>query len=403
MTWHFAEIAGGIALVALAAACDSPAAAEITATSRTPTPREAVDAESAPLVGLPPEGEFVPVEHARGFDFVSDARTLLRVAACGPDGTVPARFDARVVDAHCAAIVAEYEAYRARWLDVAEPFLRSIVPGGLPPVVVYPFGGGDLLTALATFPDATEFITMSLEPPGDVRTIETLPPPELATTLAPIREHVSKRLRVSFLSTKNLGIEAHSELPGELVLALVALAVQGYEPTSLRYFDVAPDGSVTFASLPTRNVELVFRARNAPRSPTKTLRHLSVNLDDAHLAKNPGLVALLESKAPFCAMTKAASHLLWMDGFSSIRQLLLDRMAWMISDSTGIPPRFARRAGFVQDAYGQYDGPDAYGPADGRDVEAFEELFRSATLPHLPFGYGYPDARSHGLVVVTHR
>jgi hypothetical protein len=183
----------------------------------------------------------------------------------------------------------------------------------------------------------------------------------------------------------------------------VALAVHGCEPTSLRYFDIEADGSIAYAAFPTRNMELGFRSRSEPRAPIKTLRHLSANLDDAHLAKNPGLVAMLESKAPFSVMTKAASHLLWLDGFSTIRKLLLDRMAWMISDSTGIPPRFARSAGFVQDAYGRYDAPDEYGPDGGRDVEDFEELFQARPTPPLPFWYGYPDAHRRGLVVVTRR
>lgn len=336
-------------------------------------------------------------------DFVAQARTLARVAACGTDDReLPSRFDAKVVEDHCNALRSEYAHYRRHWLDVAAPLLASIVPKDLPPVVVYPFGGGDVLSALATFPNAAEFLTMSLEAAGDVRAIDSLDASELGDALLPVRQLVAKHLLVSFLSTKNLDLLAHGALPGELVLTLVALTIHGYEPVSLRYFDLQADGTLRYASTDTRNVDLRFRASGGAGA-AKVLLHLAVNLDDAHLAKNKGLVALLESKGRFAAMTKAGSHLLWMDSFSTLRRLLLDRMEWMISDTTGIPPRFARAAGFVQDAYGTYDGPDPYGPSAGRDVEDFSELFRRAPTRPLPFWYGYPDKDHHGLLVVTRR
>jgi len=172
----FAKIAGGIALV-LAPACDSAAEpARRETVPSTIAPGQVAGREGSSWPAQPPDDDAGAVEARPGQDFVADARTLLRVAACGGDDMVPARFEAGAVDAHCKMLVREYDRYRARWLDVAEPFLQSIVPRGLPPVVVYPFGGGDLLTALATFPDATEFLTMSLEAPGDVRAVETLPP-----------------------------------------------------------------------------------------------------------------------------------------------------------------------------------------------------------------------------------
>ena len=46
----------------------------------------------------------------------------------------------------------------------------------MPKTVVYPFGGGDLLSALVAFPDATEITTISLEQAGDPRRLRTLTP-----------------------------------------------------------------------------------------------------------------------------------------------------------------------------------------------------------------------------------
>ena len=43
-------------------------------------------------------------------------------------------------------------------------------------------------------------------------------------------------------------------------------------------------------------------------------------------------------------MTKAASYLIWNSGFFAIRDFLLQNMAWMVSDSTGIEPKAAKKA-----------------------------------------------------------
>ncbi|HEX4474405.1 MAG TPA: hypothetical protein VH142_04960, partial [Polyangiaceae bacterium] len=102
-----------------------------------------------------------------GEDFIESGRELFRVAACGGTSDVPAKLDRWLVDNHCTLLTRMYEAYKARWLAKAEPFLSGVRPSGLPTTVVYPFGGGDLVTALAVFPDATDFTTISLEPAGD--------------------------------------------------------------------------------------------------------------------------------------------------------------------------------------------------------------------------------------------
>src|SRR5579871_5402997 len=110
-------------------------------------------------ITLPPGGE----------DFTADARDLFRVAACGGTGPVPQGLDAGAIDAHCDQLKKQVDEYVSKWLDVATPFIAKIRPAGLPSEVVYPFGGGDLVTALVVYPDLSEVTTISLEPAGDVR------------------------------------------------------------------------------------------------------------------------------------------------------------------------------------------------------------------------------------------
>ena len=107
-------------------------------------------------------------------DFTPQARALAGVVACAPGVVAPARFDAKVLSAHCRQLAMLQRWWQHRWLSRAQPFLEKVVPADLPSRVVYPFGGGDLLTALVTFPHATEINTLSLEPSGDVRAVDTI-------------------------------------------------------------------------------------------------------------------------------------------------------------------------------------------------------------------------------------
>jgi hypothetical protein len=149
-------------------------------------------------------------------------------------------------------------------------------------------------------------------------------------------------------------------------------------------------------------MELQFRKRGDSRAPLKVLRHVAFNLDDKHLRADGSLLKHLDAKGKVTAMTKAASHFLWSDDFSLIRQYLLEHMVWMISDSTGIPPRYANKAGFIQDTYGIMEWPAAFGPVDNRNAEDLRKLFKTNPQKDLPFRYGYPDRDHHGHMMITH-
>lgn len=352
-----------------------------------------------------------------GADFIAQTKTLFRIAACGGQGDVPARFDPAVVAKHCDELVRAYGEYEKTWVDVAKPFIAALRPADLPRIVVYPFGGGDLASALATFPDGAEFTTISLEPAGDVRPIDTLPADRLARELAVHRAHLERLFEKAHSRTDNLEKESKTELPGELLFALAALVIYEEEPTSLRYFRLGHNGSVDYVTQTDietaknasdrhalfANAELRFRRAGARDAPIQVLRHISFNLDDFHLKADPGLLAYLTAKGKVAVMTKAASHLLWNDHFSTLRSWLLDHTDWMVSDSTGIPPRFAAPSGFAQDTYGTFTGPAPFGLLDARDASDVKKLFASQPARDLAFRYGYPDKDGHGHLIVTRR
>lgn len=404
---------------AVASSTATPGANAATTPSGPPSAAAPSSATSVPSAAPVASESAAPVAAdpvTDGIDFLAQARVLFRVAACGPTGEVPARFDVAVVDRHCTELGRATDDYRKAWVDVAKPFLASLRPKDLPSTVVYPFGGGDLVSALATFPDATEFTTISLEPAGDIRPMDRLAPDRLAHELAEHRAHLERLFEKAHSRTDNLEKESKTELPGEVVFDLAALVVHGAEPAGLRYFRLKPDGTlayVTQADLDAaahhpnelrslfQNAELRFRSSEG--GPVRILRHIAYNLDDTHLKADGSLLAHLSAKGKVAAMTKAATHLLWNDHFSLIRGWLTEHTDWMVSDSTGIPPRVAKPAGFVQDTFGTFDGPAPFGMPDKRDADDLKHLFKSEPVRDLSFRYGYPDETGHAHMLVTRR
>ena len=90
----------------------------------------------------------------KGTDYGPQVRAMFRVAACGSDDAVPDRFSVHTVDSHCKEMQEVYKSYKHAWADAAQRFIAELRPKDLTHTVVYPFGGGDLSSALAVYPDA---------------------------------------------------------------------------------------------------------------------------------------------------------------------------------------------------------------------------------------------------------
>src|SRR5688572_5527201 len=122
----------------------------------------------------------------KGVDFIDDAKLLYRVAACGGGDAVDAKLTT-IVAKHCKAINEKLDKFRDEYFVKHREWFTGVVPKDAPKTVVYPFGGGDLLSALVAFPDATEITTISLELAGDPRRLRTLKPTPVALSLGGLR------------------------------------------------------------------------------------------------------------------------------------------------------------------------------------------------------------------------
>jgi hypothetical protein len=393
----------------------------------------------------------VPRARAEGVDFIDDAKLLYRVVACGGTNAVDAKLE-KVVERHCKAINEKLAEFRAAYFEKNRAWFDAVVPTTVPKTVVYPFGGGDLISALVAFPEATEVTTISLELAGDPRRLRTLTPKQVEYSLGGLRAQIGGLISVGSNTTENLSAGQGNELPAQVSSFLLGLVAGGYEPVSMRYFKLDDAGAIVYLeqadidasdaadaarlkklkqkqdkakkevppvvplgeppaappkhnwqdpnfSLAFSNVEIQYR--KIGETAVRVHRHIGWNLGNSYLKTHPQLVRHLEKKGSVTMLVKGASYLLWRGDFSKIRGYILDHLAWMLSDSTGVPPAYAKPAGMIQETYGVYTGAFLEGVRTAKHDADFIEMWKKQKRRKLGFRFGYVDANKQAHLVVT--
>ncbi|HEY5951080.1 MAG TPA: hypothetical protein VIV40_36565 [Kofleriaceae bacterium] len=349
-------------------------------------------------------------------ELLDEAKALLVVGACA-DGTPPASVTPKTLESHCKTVRKAQDAYKTSWVTAAREFFAANVPANVPKIVVYPFAGGDLSTALTVYPDATEITTLSLEPAGDPRALSRLDDKQVRVALKSVEKELSSLYRSSYSKTMNMiGAMRSAQLPTQLIFSLSALAIHGYEPTSMRYFRLTTTGDIQyltdadFAAIDKidnvgkrnqalSNVEIKFKKPGTTRE--QTYRHIMANLNDGHLKADPSALAHLEKKGGVAGMTKAASYLLSFGEFSTMRKYIIDHVEWMVSDSTGLPPKYGTPAGFEYEMHGSYEASNM--KAGAEVTPQWVALYKQQPKRPLTFRFGYPDKKWRGHLIIMRR
>jgi hypothetical protein len=427
-------------------ACGEHAAPKETTSPPPPPPANGSGAKGSDVtVVVPADAAVVPIDAAPvvekkpGYDFIADIRALYRVVGCGhldeplPDALTHGDADraaklAKVIDHHCKELKPQMDKYRDEYFGKAREWFVAHEPADLPKTVVYGFGGGDLVSALVAFPNATAITTISLELSGDPRKYASLTPEQLDSALAAFRHDIGLLIGVGSNLSTNLSAQQRSQIAAQLSSHLLGMATGGYEPVAARFFAIDDNGAIHYfekdeidadqksgKSLSGSwkspafaqsfyNVEVEY---TAPNDPTiRVFRHIGWNLGDEYLKQHTGLLAHLASLGQVAICVKGGSYLLWHDDFSMFRQYMIDHGQWMVTDSTGLAPAYVDSAVFQQDAYGQFDGPPTgwkFETLDGTKASrSFRKLWASPK-DKMPFRFGYLDKNGHNHIVITTR
>src|SRR2546421_3592844 len=133
-------------------------------------------------------------------------------------------------EAHAQESNRIWEAFETRRLPALRDFSREELDRfhSSDPIVFYPFGGPDSLTATAFFPNHSNYVLVGLEPPGTLIPAKRFKPAELAEKLGQMHSTLDSLMARSFFITRQMDKELRGQITDGLLLPImVQLSRQG--------------------------------------------------------------------------------------------------------------------------------------------------------------------------------
>jgi hypothetical protein len=264
------------------------------------------------------------------------------------------------------------------------------------PVVFYPFGGPDALTATLYFPHNPTYVLVGLEPAGTLPRLQDISKKDLSGYLGALRETVANEVGHSFFVTREMDSQFRGQVTDGLLAPMVQLLVRMNDTIlSLRYVRIDETGQVVERArdfhapgrIGNKGFEIQFR--NERDQSVHTLYYFSLNLDDEHLREDTQFITYAGSLKGVVTLLKATSYMTHQPGFSMVRQLILDNSRWVLQDDSGIPYHFFTPDSWKVQLYGEYTQPyGSFRPLEEKDLRKAYEQGHPRPLP-MPIGYGY--------------
>lgn len=247
----------------------------------------------------------------------------------------------------------------------------------------YMFSGPDFLYASIFFPNANTYILAGLEPIGNVPDLTQVPPEILRADLPALRNSMNSILKFQYFITKEMRTDlGRGNVGGTLPILYVFLARLGYTVVDAAHVSTPADG-----------VKITFSGGEQPQ----TLFYFKTDLAGG----NSAFLRWCAARGPGLSLLKAASFLLHGDGFSGVRNFLLQDSRVIIQDDSGIPLH-AFPKGWKVNCYGRYVP----------HKEEFEKYYQPdlAALyaqdpppPPLGFAFGYHWQKEEGILMLATR
>jgi hypothetical protein len=248
----------------------------------------------------------------------------------------------------------------------------------------YMFGGPDFLYAYTFFPNANTYILAGLEPVGQVPDLTHMDPAALPNDLAALRNSMSTLLITHYFVTEEMKASlGRSNLNGTLPILYVFLARLGCTVLD-----------TTYVKSPAEGVKITF-THGGGRS--QTLYYFKTNLAGGQSA----FLHWCAAQGPGLSLVKAASYLMHGEGFSGVRNFLLENSRVIVQDDSGIPLR-AFPKGWSLEFHGRFvPHGEKFGKYDQQELAAIYK--RNPPPPALGFAFGYWWQIERGILILARR
>ncbi len=260
------------------------------------------------------------------------------------------------------------------------------------PSLFYMFSGPDFLYANAFFPNAATYVMAGLEAPGEIPDMTTLPRSSVPQELAALRTSLRSVFSYSFFITKEMKRQLYGRrLTGTLPVLFVFLARSGKNIESVNYVYLDEDGTVhpadsTAQAQAKSNTVGVKITLSGDDKQTQTLYYFKTDLSNQG-TEHSGLLKFCEQLGGGDSLIKSASYLLHSDGFSRVRDFLLEHSATIVQDDTGVPLKKFDTKEWNVEPFGNYVRPISL---FRRNYQPEMHGFFVKQHPHtLRFSFGY--------------
>jgi hypothetical protein len=245
---------------------------------------------------------------------------------------------------------------------------------GNPRVLLYPFGGPDLMHAAALFSDASTYVLLGLEPAGALPYLDNQDPATVTASLERLGRSMDSQLKHGYFITKDMkGDLMNGPLTGVTPILLAGLALMDATVESVQPLDAAGRPGV----------DIRFRL---PGAGSKRAIYVSGDLSNGGF--NASYRNWLSSYGGSTAYFKAASYLMHDSGFSGIREWVFGNCRGVVQDDSGIPYRYYDSSKWDVRLHGDYESPIALFTKHAQpDLRAAYDAIGSG--PPIPFGSGY--------------
>jgi hypothetical protein len=266
----------------------------------------------------------------------------------------------------------------ATWMSShASEYYRSAGP------MYYMFSGPDFLYADAFFPNASTYILAGLEPVGQVPDVSRMNADTLSANLGALRNSMSTLLITHYFVTEEMKSElGRDNLSGTIPIIYVFLARLGCTVLD-----------TTYVHSPAEGVKITFSRSGR----TQTVYYFKTDLSGG----GSSFLRWCGSHGTGVSLIKAASYLMHNEGFSGVRNFLLDHSACIVQDDSGIPVRSFNK-NWSLEFYGRFI---PHGEKFGKyDQAALAEIYhRNPPPPELGFAFGYWWQAERGLLMLGRR
>src|SRR5437868_721134 len=247
--------------------------------------------------------------------------------------------------------------------------------------VFYMFSGPDFLYASIFFPLSSNYVLAGLEPIGNVPDLAQVPPEMLRADLISLRNSMNSILKFQYFITKEMRMDlGRGNVSGTLPILYVFLARLGYTITD-----------VTHVRTPAEGVKITFSGGEQPQ----TVYYFKTDLSGG----NSAFLRWCAARGPGMSLLKAASFLMHGDGFSGVRNFLLQNSRVIIQDDSGIPLRMFPK-GWRVNCYGRY-------VPHGDEFQKYYQPDLGALVSQnetpLGFAFGYHWQKEDGLLMLATR